>query len=208
MVDKIVTSNRVEKDVKDRVTSALRHMRIGSIDADSGQQLINYWVALEFLLSSPKAIDSTTQRLEKYLLDVLMCCYAYRRVNYLNKNGSLTDDKDWWKLSDEDLNKLISEQTNQLTRYHLQEMKVALRNHKDDMQVYFKRHEDRLRWQIYRIYRYRNKLIHEAAIVHGLNNLIRCLRFYLVLLLDQFIGYFIETETRTLSMDSFFFEYA
>lgn len=211
-VDKIVTSNSVEQDVKDRLTSALRHMRIGSIDADSGQQLINYWVALEFIFSSPKAIDSTTQRLEKYLLNVLMCCYAYRRVNYLNndlhKNGSLTDDKDWWKLSDEDLNILILKQTNQLTRYHLQEMKAALRNHKDDIQEFFKRHENRLRWQIYRIYRYRNKLIHEAAIVHGLDNMIRCLRFYLVLLLDQFIGYFVETETGTLSMDSFFFEYA
>lgn len=210
-VNTILSSSYIEQDVKDRLTSALRHLRIGSIDADAGQQLVNYWVALEFIFSSPKAADSTIPRLEKNLLNILMCCYAYRRIGYLNdavhKNGTLADDNNWWELPDKELNSLITSQSNLLLRHHLQEMKSSLCNHQDDVQLFFTNHQKHLYWQIHRIYRYRNKLIHEAAIVQGLDNVIRCQRFYLVLLLNQFVGYFTETVIKPLSMDSFFFEY-
>ena len=126
----------------------------------------------------------------------------------LHKNGILSYDIDWWKLSDEELNTLIINQTNLLLRYHLQEMKVSLRGNKDAAKAFFTKHNKHLYWQIYRIYRYRNKLIHEAAILPGLDNVIRCQRFYLVLLLNQMIRYFSETDVRPLSMDCFFYEYA
>ncbi len=211
-IDQILVNPNIADDVTDRLTSSLRHLRIGNTESDTGQQLVNYWIALEFIFSSPKAVDSTIPRLEKNLINVLMCCYANRRVNYLNqvlhKNGLLDNDKDWWKLTDADLNVLINNQTSQLLRFHLQEMKAALRGNRDATKSFFANHKKHLYWQIYRIYRYRNKLIHEAAILPGLENVIRCQRFYLVLLLNQLIGYFSETDVSPLSMDSFFFEYA
>lgn len=222
--DKQVVSNMIDKisqiqnnedisvDVKDRLTSALRHLRIGNIEVDTGQQLVNYWVALEFIFSSPKAIDSTISRLEKNLLNILMCCYANRRMLYLNellhKNGTLDAQKDWWSLPDAELNNLIANQTSLLFRFHLQEMKSALRGNKDAVKAFFSTHKKHLYWHLYRIYRYRNRLIHEAAILPGLENVIRCQRFYLVLLLNQLIGYFTESTVKHLTMDSFFFEYA
>lgn len=173
---------------------------------------MNYWVALEFIFSSPKAVDSTIARLEQNLINVLMCCYANRRVNHLNmalhKTGALASTKNWWELSDDELKKLIGNQKNQLLRYHLQDMKAALGGHRDAAHSFFADHKKHLYWQIYRIYRYRNKLIHEAAILPGLENVIRCQRFYLVLLLNQLIGYFSETKVKSLSMDSFFSEYS
>lgn len=211
-IDEILDNEHIADDVKDRIKSSLRHLRIGNTEADTGQQLVNYWVALEFIFSSPKAVDSTIPRLEKNLTNVLMCCYANRRILHLNhllhKNGTLDNDKDWWTLSDSDLDNLINAQTSQLIRYHLQEMKAALRGNKDAAKTFFANHKKHLYWQIYRIYRYRNKLIHEAAILPGLENVIRCQRFYLVLLLNQLIGYFFETDVKPLTMDSFFFEYA
>ena len=210
-IDQIIFNPYIAEDVKDRLTSSLRHLRIGNTESDTGQQLVNYWVALEFIFSSPKAADSTIPRLEKYLLNVLMCCYANRRVTHLNqtlhKGGTLDNDKDWWKLSDAELTELINNQTSLLLRYHLQEMKAALRGNRDAAKTFFTNHKKHLYWQIYRIYRYRNKLIHEAAILPGLENVIRCQRFYLVLLLNQLIGYFSEADVKSLSMDSFFFEY-
>jgi len=211
-IDQILVNPEIAEDVTDRLTSSLRHLRIGNTEADTGQQLVNYWVALEFIFSSPKAVDSTIPRLEKNLINVLMCCYAHRRLTYLNqvlhKNGLLDDDKDWWNLTDAELDTLINNQTSQLLRFHLQEMKAALRGNRDAAKSFFTNHKKHLYWQIYRIYRYRNKLIHEAAILPGLENVIRCQRFYLVLLLNQLIGYFSETDVKPLSMDSFFFEYA
>lgn len=211
-IGQILVNPEITEDVTDRLTSSLRHLRIGNTETDTGQQLVNYWVALEFIFSSPKAVDSTIPRLEKNLINVLMCCYAHRRLTYLNqvlhKNGLLDNDMDWWKLTDVELDTLINSQTSQLLRYHLQEMKAALRGNRDAAKSFFSDHKKHLYWQIYRIYRYRNKLIHEAAILPGLENVIRCQRFYLVLLLNQLIGYFSETDVKPLSMDSFFFEYA
>lgn len=210
-IDTILRNNNIANDVKDRLTSALRHLRIGNTEADTGQQLVNYWVALEFIFSSPKAIDSTMARIEKNLLNILMCCYANRRVSYLNdalhKNNTLAADKDWWTLGEAELSTLIVNQTSQLLRYHLQAMKAALLNTRDAARCFFGNHRDHLYWQLYRIYRYRNRLIHEAAILPGLENVIRCQRFYLVLLLNQLIGYFSRTQLKSLTMDSFFFEY-
>lgn len=215
MIDKISqiqNNGNISVDVKDRLTSALRHLRIGNMEVDTGQQLVNYWVALEFIFSSPKAIDSTISRLEKNLLNILMCCYANRRMTYINelihKNGTLDAQKDWWRLSDAELHNLIANQTNLLVRFHLQEMKSAIRGNKDAVKAFFSTHKKHLYWHLYRIYRYRNRLIHEAAILPGLENVIRCQRFYLVLLLNQLIGFFTESTVENLTMDSFFFEYA
>ena len=211
-IDHIQENDSITDDVKDRLTSALRHLRIGNTDTDTGQQLVNYWVALEFIFSSPKAADSTITRLEKNLMNTLMCCYASYRVSYMNdilhKNGTLEIDLNWWSLNDEDLNNLISGQPSQLTRFHLQEMKASLLGNRDAVKQFFSNHRRNINWQIYRIYRYRNKLIHEAAILPGLETVIRCQRFFLVLLLNQLIGYFSESKGGTVSMDSFFFEYS
>lgn len=211
-IERIKGNGNIVVDVKDRLTSSLRHLRIGNSEADTGQQLVNYWVALEFIFSSPKAIDSTIPRMEKNLINVLLCCYARRRVSHLNdmlhKNGTLDVGDNWWSLDDQQLDALIGKQSSQLARYHLQQMKAALRNTKDAAKAFFSEHKKHLYWQIYRIYRYRNKLIHEAAILPGLDNVIRCQRFYLVLLLNQLIGYFSKSSSELLSMDSFFFEYA
>ena len=63
-IDKILSNNYIAKDVKDRLRSALRHLRMGNTETDAGQKLVNYWVALEFLFSSPKSSESTISRLE------------------------------------------------------------------------------------------------------------------------------------------------
>lgn len=211
-VDRIYQNNHIATDVKDRLKSSLRHLRIGNTEADTGQQLVNYWVALEFIFSSPKAIEATIPRVEKNLINVLLCCYAQRRVAHLNvmlhKNGTLDNASDWWNLDDDGLNKLIEKQSSQLARYHIQQLKAALLNTNEAAKNFFSEHKKHLYWQLYRIYRYRNKLIHEAAILPGLDNVIRCQRFYLVFLLNQLIGFFSNSTNKSLSMDSFFYEYA
>lgn len=83
----------------------------------------------------------------------------------------------------------------------------CLYGHSDKVVKFVEDHRKHLEWQVYRIYRYRNQLIHEAAILPGLDNVIRCLHFYLVFVLDQMIGYFTHSGLKALNMDSFFYEY-
>lgn len=49
-LNRIDNSESVTTDVKDRITAALRHLRIGDGQVELEQQFINYWIALEFIL--------------------------------------------------------------------------------------------------------------------------------------------------------------
>ena len=213
-IEKIIDPHNaiIAEDVKDRLKSALRHLRMGNTETDSGQKLVNYWVALEFLFSSPKASETTIARLEKNIINVLSSCYAKRRLLFLNvlvrKEKRLAVKKHIWEMNADEITILADKMPTQLMRYHLLMIKRHLYGHRDKAEDFLKVHRNHLRWHIYRIYRYRNQLIHEAAILPGLDNVIRCLHFYLVFLLDQLIGYLTNTTIGILTMDSFFYEYA
>jgi len=112
-----------------------------------------------------------------------------------------------WNNSVTEIDALIKKQKTLLMRHHLMQVKSRLYGHRDKVEDFVKAHRKHIQWQIYRIYRYRNQLIHEAAILPGLDNVIRCLHFYLVFVLDQMIGYFTHSGLKTLNMDSFFYEY-
>ena len=210
-IDKILSNNYIAKDVKDRLRSALRHLRMGNTETDAGQKLVNYWVALEFLFSSPKSSESTISRLEKNLVNILSCSYARRMMMFLNKNlRRYTANRPFlplWENSVAQLDELTAMQKTLLMRHHLMQVKSHLFGHSDKAKNFVTTHRNHLQWQIYRIYRYRNQLIHEAAILPGLDNVIRCLHYYLVFVLDQMIGYFTHSELKNLNMDSFFYEY-
>lgn len=210
-IDKILSNEYIAKDVEDRLRSALRHLRIGNTETDAGQKLVNYWVALEFLFSSPKSSESTISRLENNLVNILSCSYVKRRMLFLNKNlKRYTAYRPYLPLWNNDvagMDILINKQKTLLMRHHLMQVKSHLYGHSDKAEDFVKIHRKHLKWQIYRIYRYRNQLIHEAAILPGLDNVIRCLHFYLVFVLDQMIAYFTHSGLKALNMDSFFYEY-
>lgn len=210
-LNSIMSNGSISKDVKDRIRSALRHLRMGNSETDSGQQLVNYWVALEFLFSSPRTDESTIKRLEANLTNVLSCGYVRRRVEFLNdrmvKDRVLSRGEKWWLLDELGIDSLIQKQKSLLMRHHLQQMKSHLCGTSDKALSYINTHRNHLVWQIHRTYRYRNQLIHEAAILPGLDNVIRYLHYYFIYMLNQMIGYFTNTTLKSVNMDSFFYEY-
>ena len=158
-LDVIMNNDRIAKDVKDRLRSALRHLRMGNDETDAGQQLVNYWVALEFLFSSPRSSESTIKRLEQNLTNILTSGYVKRRVEYLNdkmvKNKTLAEGDKWWLLDEAGINVLISQQKSLLMKHHLQQMKSCLCGNSEKAKEFINNHRDHLVWQIYRAYRYR-----------------------------------------------------
>ena len=112
-------------------------------------------------------------------------------------------------MTDDEFHALINSHSSLLLKHHLFELKSNLFCNSDKTKSFLSTHIKHLYWQLYRIYRFRNKLIHEAAILPGLGNVIRSLRFYLVFLLNQIICFFYqEREKNThLDMESFFYEY-
>lgn len=81
----IADAKNLSPEVLNRLTSALRHLRIGDNDTEIEQRFINYWIALEFIFSTPVASDSTYRRIKENLISILISCYGKRNLTALNQ---------------------------------------------------------------------------------------------------------------------------
>lgn len=209
-IDAIRNNQHIDTGAKNRLDSALRHLRVGSASQEIEQQFINYWIALEFIFSSGETGESTYSRLKENLTNILACCYAKRNLLDLNQAlinaGMIASGTYYWKLGDMD--GFIAGQTSILMRYKLLKMKSRLFVNHDKRKKFIKNHEKNLLRHLSRIYRMRNELIHEAAIKQDIEGVTSNLRYYLVFLLNQLIVYFADAgKGKDVSMDDFFLYY-
>jgi hypothetical protein len=218
LIHRIEENKNVQQDVKDRLNSALRYLRLGNTTIEMEQRFINYWIALEFLFSSPETKENTFTRLKNNLVNILFCSYAKRNLMLLNevliKKGYVDSGSLYWEVAAEDQQNLINRINKPLLRYQVQKMKAHMFVSSDRRKEYLNNHETNLNQHIVRIYRLRNELIHEAAIKQDIENITSNLRYYLVFLLNQMIVYFANIPTNSdicrhekAGMDDLFNEY-
>ncbi len=205
---KISNNNNISEDAKDRIKSALRHLRIGDIDAEIEQRFINYWVGLEYLFSSPKVEENTFLRLKENLCNILTANYTKRNVRDLeSKARKLKALKPNERIFAENIDTIRSNTSNLLLRYRLSQYKSYLFVNSEKRKAFVKRHESNLQIHLSRIYHLRNELIHEAAINQDIEDLTSNLRYYLVTVLKDMTDYFSsQSSIHSLSIDSYFFE--
>lgn len=209
-LSQIEKSELVLGDVKDRITAALRHLRIGDGQVELEQQFINYWIALEFIFASSSSKDSTYSRIKKNLVNILSACYVKRNILYLEhwmtREGMLEDEENLIKMINGDEKEWTLDKI--LLKFRFKNMKSHL-HHKDKIKEYIDNHETHLLQHISRIYRLRNELVHEAALKQDIENVASNLRFYLVFVLNQMIDYFSDktANIKPKSMLQFFWNY-
>lgn len=211
----IHASNNITTDVTNRINAALRHLRIGDADTEIVQRFINYWIALEFLFSTPIASDSTFGRIKDNLVSILVSCYGKRNllaidaqvrsiakgieIPHIWEKDAISDIKDRIKLP------ILLEY--RLNRYSTH----ILSNKEKDIRKYLELHRQNVTWQIARIYRLRNELIHEAAIKQDIESLASNLRYYLIFILNQAVRFFSSRigsiMSRKYDMESFFMHF-
>lgn len=209
-LNQIEESRSVSADVKDRITAALRHLRIGDGQVELEQQFINYWIALEFIFASSSSNDSTYSRIKDNLVNILTACYVKRNILYLEnwmKREGILNDED--KIIDKIIEDGIVWPTDKiLLKFRFKNMKSHLL-HKDKITDYIDNHHTHLMQHVSRIYRLRNELVHEAALKQDIENVASNLRFYLVFVLNQMIDYFSDetVNMKPKSMLQFFWNY-
>lgn len=209
-LSQIEKSELVLGDVKDRITAALRHLRIGDGQVELEQQFINYWIALEFIFASSSSKDSTYSRIKENLVNILSACYVKRNIlyleNWMKRDGMLEDEENLIKMINGDEKEWTLDKI--LLKFRFKNMKSHL-HHKDKIKKYIDNHETHLLQHISRIYRLRNELVHEAALKQDIENVASNLRFYLVFVLNQMIDYFSDktANIKPKSMLQFFWNY-
>lgn len=208
-VDDILGSNFVKDDAKERLKSALRHLRLANDSNDMELRFVNYWIALEFIFSSPISRENTFTRIKKHLVNVLCYSYVARNVKYLDsllyKDGALKTGESLEEMDDAEWGKLINSVTDKMAQYRLCVMKSHLHS-KEGIEDYITVHRTNIEWHISRIYRMRNELIHEAALKQDIEGVTSNLRFYLIFLLNQLVNYF-HAADMSVSINDFFHDY-
>ncbi len=212
-INSLMEKPNIDKEVSMRLSSALRHLRIGNCQSDIEQQFVNYWIALEFIFSSAEANESTFSRVKTNIINIFVSCYIKRNILYLDsllkKENILSTEEtifDATTLKKAESNSKISV----LLLYRLKIIEPIIIGNSDKRKNYIKAHETNLAQHISRIYRLRNKLIHEAAIKQNIANITSDLRYYLVFVINQMISYYNEQSTKSdkkLCMEDMFFEY-
>lgn len=202
----------IDDSVKIRLDGALRHLRIANADSEIEQRFINYWIALEFIFSSPLIEENTYLRLKINLTNILSACYVARNLQNIEtilKTKGILDKDDI--LDGTNIDSVINKTSGLLIKYRLMKFKARLFGHSDKRKDYLQNHRNNLEAHLSRIYHLRNELIHEAGINQDIEDLTSNLKYYLTFLLNQMIVYFSSlpsTGNRTnIKIDEFFYEY-
>jgi hypothetical protein len=212
-LNNINNNQNIKQEVKDRINSAIRHIRIANSSTELEQQFINYWIALEFIFSSPETNENTYTRLITNLTNILTCCYVKRNFYAINdeliKREIIDIGSHFWDKGI-DIDNVIASLESPLLKYRLTKLKsLILDNGKDKRKAYVINHNKNVSRHITRIYRMRNELIHEAAIKQNIENVTSNLRYYLIFLLNNIIVFFakIPFDSNELGLSDFFIKY-
>ncbi|MBO5612424.1 MAG: hypothetical protein J5918_07495 [Prevotella sp.] len=202
------------KEVKDRLNTALRHLRVGDEQTETGQRFLNYWIGLEFIFATPKSGDSTFSRLMENFPRISTLYYLKRNVIDLNmrlrEKGLIGATESFEKMTEEQMDVAFNNTTDILLKYRISKMKSHLHD-SSKVKAYLAKHTKNLVWHLSRIYHLRNELVHEAAIRQNIDGVANNLRSYLVFMLNLLLDYCKQQlqnpQGDGVAMDNFFWHY-
>lgn len=211
IMHRIDISKHISQEVKERLNTALRHLRVGDVQEEIEQRFLNYWIGLEFLFATPRSGDSTFSRLKERFPKLKTLYYLKRNVLSLDKRltgkGLIDRNASIGSLTELEMDTVFGAANEELLKYRIKSMKSHLHNH-DKVKEYLANHIQNLEWHLSRIYHLRNELVHEAAIKQSIVGVAGNLRDYLVFMLNLLLDFcdsqMGHTSNDDITMDDFF----
>ena len=213
-MQRIDSATNISQEIKDRLNTALRHLRVGDGQEEMEQRFLNYWIGLEFIFATPRSGDSTFARLKDKFPQMKTLYYLKRNVKDLDVllgiKGLIGAAESFGQLADADKDRLFNTTTDVLLKYRITKMKEHLYDH-NKVKEYLQSHTKHLEWHLSRIYHLRNELVHEAAIRQNIEGVANNLRSYLVFMLNLMLDYcrqqMANPQGEPVVMDNFFWHY-
>lgn len=214
IMQRIDKSKHISQEIKERLNTALRHLRVGDDQEEIEQRFLNYWIGLEFLFATPRSGDSTFARLKERFPQLKTLFYLKRNVLSLDRRligkGLINANESMGTIAEAEMDSAFNNATEELLKYRIKSMKSHLHD-KEKVKCYLGNHIQNLEWHLSRIYHLRNELVHEAAIKQSIVGVAGNLRDYLVFMLNMLLGYCDNQMTssfkNTITMDDFFWQH-
>ncbi len=209
-ISEISQKTFISDNVKDKIKSAIRYLRMGNEAIELEQKYICYWIALEHIFSKHEKRASTFQRMKSNLTNMQIIYYLKRNIQYLHEDvkknlnkislnsplKDLIENNDLTYISNENyLSTLVLEfiNINPLLAFKLNRKKAVLHS-TENLKERIVNHKKNVDIHLIRLYRVRNELMHDAAIIQNIENLTGNLKYYLIFTLNLLLQHFSEIE--------------
>ncbi|WP_018305423.1 hypothetical protein [Desulfitobacterium hafniense] len=183
-LSRINHSSEISQTTKDKIKGALRYFRLSRESINMEHQFLNLWIALEHLLRTGERHSSIIEPITNFVPKTLALNYLTKvirdtvelikrsQIRFSPSISSHIDpyslDKFIVLLENSELYDLFHRECslNPLLKNRIEDMKELLSSPKSIKFAIEKNKKD-IEWHLARMYRYRNKIVHQAA--HDLN---------------------------------------
>jgi hypothetical protein len=195
-----IKDNNIDDDSYDKIISAIRYYRTGSESAELETKLLNYWIGLEYIFTSKLPEQKTIERMRNYLPACHSLIYVKRNLWDFHKTiKRLGIDHLITGFSDDLLyltkhstyQQIIDQSPNELLKFRSKYFQKWVES-PSNIDVAIKKHVTNLTWNITRLYRIRNEIVHNAAIKQGIYVHISHLKYYLTFVLNSILDFMAE----------------
>jgi hypothetical protein len=206
---KNISTTSIDPITIKKIYSTLRYLRLGTLSPEQEHKLLNYWIAIEYIFSSSNSEEKKTERLNEYYKKIHSNSYVRRLFRDLhNSIVTMKVDTQISKFSNDKLLYLLEPTTkteieNIKHRYPLlyYRFHTVMEKFKDSNSSLseLKRHTNNLEWNLTRIYRTRNEIVHSAATDIEAIELAAHLKYYLIFTLNALLTFLLNSP---LNIDS------
>lgn len=192
-----IKKNNIDSASLDKLYSAIRYLRTGSQSPELETKLLNYWIGLEYIFTSSLSEEKTIDRIKKYypichaLVYVRRNLYDFHKSIIRNNLSHLFVDFNndlKYLTSYNNYNIIIENSDNELLKFRaLFFQKWA--GSPGDITISLNKHKGNLSWNIIRLYRIRNEIVHNAAIKNGIYSNISHMKYYLTFILNSILDF-------------------
>lgn len=214
----IYNDSTISNDAKQKIKSSVRYLRLGNDATEPEQKFLNYWIGLEFIFSTYIKDQSSFSRLIQNFPNIHQLIYFKRNlrefhedIKRLNIDFPFLQEDYTEYLSIEENYAAIIERTfssRPILAMRAYSLKSTLFQTERRMKK-IKKHRNDLEWNLSRVYRIRNEIVHDAALKPNIERISTHIRYYLTFMTIGVIEYFVNSpfdinSDRQLSIDDFF----
>lgn len=209
--------SNIDKDSFQKILSAIRYYRMGSESPELENKFLNYWIGLEFIFNSYNSVEKTVDRIRNYFPQCHSLIYIKRnlfdfhqtleRLNIAVHISDYNDDLQYL-LSNATYDKISEVANYGLLKFRSEYYRKWFQEPNKIMEV-INKHTNNLNWNLTRLYRIRNEIVHTAAIKNNITTHISHLKYYLSFMLNSILNFMSENNVDLdndgkISIDDFF----
>ncbi|MCD0488555.1 hypothetical protein LPB86_09955 [Pedobacter sp. MC2016-14] len=199
---KKIEQNSIEKESYDKIISAIRYFRTGTESPELETKLLNYWIGLEYIFTSNKNDQKTIDRIRSYYPLCHSLIYVKRNLHDLHKTikrlgisahiPGYNDDLVYLSLN-ETYDAIVAASPSELLKVRARYYQTWVQDPSRITYVLHK-HTTNLEWNLTRLYRIRNEIVHNAAIKKGIYVHISHMKYYFTFILNSILDFMAEVH--------------